>query len=200
MQYRLRLTKLAAIALAGSAFVACAPTTTLEQTWTMAGARNEPPLQRVVTVFTSDNITIRRAGEDQLARDLREKGVEATPSYSILASNEVAESDATRSKLRSLGFDGLVVMNVVERYQQLEYSPASYDWGWGWGWGYGYSGYGAAPYTETVVRIETRAYSLRTNQLVWSALTRTEGEEANKLIDDTSEVVAGALTRRGLAG
>lgn len=200
MQYPVRLTKLAAIALAGLAFAACTPTTTLEQTWTMPAARNEPPLQRVVTVFSSDNVTIRRAGEDQLARDLRKKGVDATPSYAVLASTEPAETDATRSKLRAMGFDGMVVMTIVDRYQQLEYSPASYDWGWGWGWGYGYSGYGAAPYTETVVRIETRAYSLRTNQLVWSALTRTEGDEAGQLIDDTSEVVAGALTRRGLAG
>jgi len=190
--------KLVALALAAVAAAACTPATTLEQTWTTPAARTSAPLTSIVTVFNSDNETIRRAGEDQLARDLRKKGVSATPSYAVIGPNESVDSEATKSRLLSMGFDGMVVMKIVDRYQELEYSPSTFDYGWGYGWGYGY-GYGA-PYTETVVRVETRAYSLRTNQLVWSALTRTEGDDAAELIDDTSSVVAGALTDRGLAG
>ena len=55
-------------------------------------------------------------------------------------------------------------------------------------------------YTETVSRVETSAYSLRTNKLVWSALTKTVGDEAGELLEETSEVVASQLTKRGLAG
>ena len=210
MRYELRdrsssLSRLAAIALAiaGLAVAACGSATTVEQTWTSPTARGQPPLQRVVTVFFSDNETIRRAAEDHLARELYSKGVEATPSYAILRQDEMANREAMKTKLLGMGYDGIVTMRVVDRYQELEYMPSTFDGYWGYAYPYFYSPGSYSPgyaYTETVVRVETSAYSLRTNQLVWSAVTKTRGEEADKVIDDTSRVIATQLTKRGLAG
>jgi hypothetical protein len=209
MRYKLRdrfsVNRLAAAtaAIAGLTLAACAASTTLEQTWTTPTVANQPPLQKVVTVFSSDNVTIRRSGEDQLARDLRAKGVDAMPSYAVLRESEKPESDAVKSKLLAMGYDGIVTMRIVERYQELEYMPSSFGGYWGYGYPYFYYSPGfyspGYAYTETVVRVETNAYSLRTNQLVWSGLTKTRGDEADKLIDDTSRVIARQLTRRGLA-
>jgi len=208
MQYKLRdrisWTRLAAIAIAGLtvAVSACGSATTVEQTWTAPTARNQP-LQRVVTVLFSDNVTVRRAAEDQLARDLRAKGVEATPAYAILRDDELSNREAVKAKLRGMGYDGVVTMRVVDRYQEMEYMPSTFDGYWGHSSAYFYSPGYYSPgytYTETVVRVETSAYSLRTNQLVWSAVTKTRGEEADKVIDDTSRVIATQLTKRGLAG
>jgi hypothetical protein len=207
MQYKLRdrgsLTRLAAIAIAsaGLAAFACGPSTKVEQTWTSPTARTQP-LQKVVTVLFSDNATIRRTAEDRLARDLRAKGVEATPAYAILRDDEMADREKMKAKLLGMGYDGMVTMRVVDRYQELEYMPSTFDGYWGHSYSYfhspGYYSPGYA-YTETVVRVETSAYSLRTNQLVWSALTKTTGEEADELIEDTSQVIATQLTKRGLA-
>jgi hypothetical protein len=191
------------LAIAGLALAACGgPSTTVEQTWTAPTVRSQIPLQRVVTVFFSDNVTMRRAAEDQLARDLLARGVQATPSYAVLDDAELRNRDAVRSKLLKLGYDGIVTMRIVDRFQELEYMPSTFDGYWGYAYPYFYSpGYydPGYMYTETVVRVETAAYSLRTNQLVWSALTKTVGDEANKLIDDTSRVIANQLIRRGLA-
>jgi hypothetical protein len=208
MRYKLRdrfsVNRLAAAAaaIAGLTLAACAASTTIEQTWTTPSAAGQPPLQKVVTVFSSENVTIRRGGEDQLARDLRAKGVDAMPSYAVLREGEKPDSDAVKSKLLAMGYDGIVTMRIVERYQELEYMPPTFDGYWGYAYPYFYSPGFYSPgyaYTETIVRVETSAYSLRTNQLVWSALTKTRGDEADKLIDDTSRVIARQLTRRGLA-
>jgi hypothetical protein len=151
-----------------------------------------------VTVFFSDSVTARRAGEDRLARELLARGVRATPSYMVLGDHELRDTDALRSKLIGMGYDGVVTMRVVESHQELVSMPGTFDGYWGYAYPYFYSpgfyssGY---TYTETVVRMETTAYSLRTNQLVWSALTRTHADEVRDLINDTSRVVADQLTR-----
>src|SRR5262245_34098261 len=63
---------------------ACAASTTVEQTWTSRSVYQDVPLKNVVTVFVSENETIRRSGERRLALDLVARGVEATPAYAIL--------------------------------------------------------------------------------------------------------------------
>ena len=170
--------------------------TTLEQTWTSAAARQQALLQNVVTMFFSENETVRRAGEDQLARDLSKKGVRATPSYAIVQGEGLKDlDDAMKSKLASLGYDGVVAVRVVEKYQELDYMPGMYDSYW---WGYpGYYSSGGY-YTETVVRVETKAYSLRTGEVLWLGLTRTVADDAGTVIGDTSKIVAEQLTHNGI--
>jgi hypothetical protein len=194
---------------------ACAPATTLEQGWTTPSAQTQPPLRRVVTLYSSPTVVMQRAGEDQLAREFTARGVQATPGYAILGIEErralasigtkpqaAAELEAVKAKLRDMGYDGVVTLQIVDREKNL-----LYDWGtWGYPgyWGYGYWDYGYWPgygYTETIYRTEATAYSLRTNQLVWSGLIRSvDPNNADQLINDASKVAANALANRGLAG
>jgi hypothetical protein len=204
MQHLRTLTKL--LAAAGlSVAAACYPSTEVEQTWTSPTAMQQQPLQRVVTVFFSDNETTRRAGEDQLARELLAKGVRASPSYAVLSEQEMPDSEAVKSKLLGMGFDGIVMMRLVDQHQELEYSPSTFSGYWSYGYPYFYSPGFYSPgyaYTETISRVETKAYSLKSGQLVWSAVTKTtsDEEDAKDLIDQTTDVIATQLTRRGLAG
>lgn len=194
---------LLAAALAALLVQACAATTSVEQTWTDPRALQQPPLQQVVTIFFSSNTTLRRSGEDQLARELAAKGVRATPAYAILDDDEIGDLDAIKAKLRAKGYDGVVTMRIADAYQELEYAPGTFTGYWGYASPYFYSpgiydqGY---LYTETVVLVETNAYSLRDDRLVWSALTSTVDGDAKDLINGTSDVVARRLTERGLAG
>lgn len=203
--------RILAVALATLIGAACAPSTTIEQAWRAPITQyqqGQPPLQNVATLFLSNNQAMRRAAEDRLARDLAARGVRATPGYQLVSDAELGDLEAVKDKLRQRGFDGIVTMRIVDREQDLEYVPGGY-WGypgsWG-GWGYpGYYGGGyydpGYAYTETTYRIETNAYSLRTNQLVWSVLTRTvDPDTARELINETTKVIAGELTDRGLAG
>jgi hypothetical protein len=199
-----------ALAIAVGA-AACAPSTTLEQGWMTPHAYNQPPLTRVVTVFVSESAAVRRGAEDKMAQELSARGVMATPAYSVITDQEAsalanlthpqaATLSPVADKLRSMGFDGIVTLRIIERQQNLEYAPGAGYWGtWGY-WG-GYWGYPGYAYTEMVYRTETNAYSLRTNQLVWAGLIKSvDPESAHKLIDDTTKIVASQLTKRGLAG
>jgi hypothetical protein len=206
--------------LAGAIFAAlvvsaCTPTTTLEQGWAAPVHPNQgPSLTRVVTVFVSDSATMRRATEDQLARDLIARGVTASPGYAVLTDSEIqglkaqgqqhdVAMEELKSRLHGLGYDGLVTMRIVDRDKNL----VSYgDWGYpgywdgGW-WGGGYYGYGGYTYTETTYRLETDAYSLPDGRLVWSGLLKSvDPSNAHQLITTSSSIVAKQLTRQNLAG
>jgi hypothetical protein len=91
-----------------------------------------------------------------------------------------------------------VVMRIVDREQELEYMPSTFDMYWG----YAYPGFygNSYAYMADIYRIETSVYSLSTGQLVYSGLTRTwDPDSAAQLIDSTSKVIAGELTKRGLS-
>jgi hypothetical protein len=194
------------IALGFSAVLAaaCGPTTTIDQVWQSGVATTEPPLEKVATLFISDNTTMRHAGEDQLARQLIAQGVQATPGYAIFGDGKVKDLEAMKVQLRQMGYDGVVTMRIVDREQVVESTPATFDGYWGY-WGAGYWGPGVySPgyvYTETIYRIESAAYSLQSGRLVWSALTKTvDPDSAHDLVEDTTEIIAGQLAKRGLAG
>jgi hypothetical protein len=196
------------------AAAACASTTTLEQGWITPTAQNQLPLKKVVTVFSSKVVTMRRAAEEQMAHGLAAKGVVATPGYTVLTDQEATalanltgpptgELAELTARLRKLGYDGIITMRIVDREVNLYSGPGSH---WAYGYGYPYAwgpGYYSPGYvsSETVYRTEAKAYSLVTDQLIWSGLTKTV-DPANtfQLFHSTSKTVAGELTKRGLAG
>lgn len=193
----------AAVALAVAPGAGCATTTTeIEQTW-QAPSAAQTRFTKVLAVYAGKDVTVRRSAEDRLVQRLAAQGVTARPAYAVLTDAEIANLDAAKTKLRAQGFDGVVAMRVVDRETQVEYSPGTFDgyWGvawpyWGYGYGYGYPGYA---YTETIVRIETTAYSLDTNKLVWSALSATtDPASVGEMMNDVTQVVATELGRRGV--
>jgi len=190
-----------ALAIAGISLAACMHTTTVDQAWT--SPTPQPPLHNVVTMFISDNQTMRHAGEDKMAQYLQMHGVKATPSYMLLGDGKPQDVASVKALMRQMGYDGVVTQRIVQRETEVAYAPSTFDGYWGWWGGYwtGYPGYNGYAYTVDIYRLETAAYSLKTNQLLWSVLTRTvDPSTAAKLIDRTSRVVAGDLTARGLAG
>jgi hypothetical protein len=199
---RCKYQELLAAAFAGVLVASCAgPATTIDTVWTSGAARAEAPLRRVVTVFISDNITLRHRGEDELARDLMKTGVEATPGYMVLSegAKDMRDLEPMKARLRDMGYDGIVTMRIVDREETIDAMQSSFDGYWGyWGPYYWDPGY---VYSETIYRIEASAYSLRSGRLLWSALTKTrDPDTAHELLEDTTEIIAGQLVQRGLAG
>lgn len=191
---------------------ACAGSTALETAWVTPNA-NQPPMRKVVTVFVTDTVALRRTGEDKLAQDLAKVGVAATPAYAVLdeatakqlenLEQPKPEMEGVKEKLRGMGYDGVVTMHIINRQAELEYSPGYGGYG---GWGYpGYWGYwDYSPgylYTEYTYRTQTTAFSLQTNKLVWTGLVKsTDPSGAPELVDKTSKIIAQQLTNNGLAG
>jgi hypothetical protein len=173
---------------------ACA-STSIEQQWRAPQATQ---LHRVVTVTHSRDVTIRRTAEDDMAQQLRAGGVDAVPGYRILSDQDYHDREAAKAKLRAAGFDGVVVMRLASKDTSLQYVPGDFGaYGyWGAGWGAGGPGYYEP---ETIVRIETAAYSLQNNRLVYSALSKTiDPNSVSSMVSDVSKKIANAMQKQGV--
>src|SRR5881394_2441578 len=72
--------------------------------------------QKTVTVFVTKDETMRRTVEDKLAAHFPN----AVPSYTILPTVDASDKTQILARLRDAGFDGAVVMRVVDVTTQAE--------------------------------------------------------------------------------
>ena len=85
-------------------------------------------------------------------------------------------------------------MRLVGKQQELQYVPATFGAYWGPAWGM--AGY---VQTETIVRVETTAYSLRDEALVYSALSKTiDPMSVSSLIGEVTKTVSHAMEKQGV--
>lgn len=183
------------LSLAALVVAAGCSTASIESRWR---APNAPELTNVVTLSPAPDGVRRRSIEDRLAHQLAQEGVRAVPGYTVLTEQDRNDRNAMIAKLKADGFDGIVTMRLVDAHQRLAYYPA-FDMYWGYAWGPYWGGGAVVP--ETVVRIEVNAYSLPTEQLVWSALSRSvDPNSSAQAIRDVSKVVSSRLARDRVIG
>lgn len=176
-----------AVALAAGG---CATTTaSIEQAWYSPNLQ-PGTLTNVVTLSPTGESVLSRTAEDQLAQDLNARGIRATPGYRVIPAEARTNRDAALAALRDSGYDGIVTMRFVGATQKLDYYP-TFDMYWGAAWG--------AVYPETIVRIELNAYSLPSNRLVWSAISKSvDPDNIGEVIDDVTEVAAQDLAKHAV--
>ena len=182
---------------------ACA-TSRVEDTWTdpsVAGRRLD--FHKVATVALLQEGALRRVAEDDLARAIETRSseaggsVEAVPSYTLLDVAELADAERTRSKLAAAGFDGAVVVSVVDSHERVTATPGigTTHWGYGGAWMI----HDTVVRTDTIVRVQTNIYSVAEGKLLWSGTSRTlNPRDVSDLIDDVVRDVGGALREQGL--
>lgn len=153
----------------------------------------------------------RRAAEDVLARELRARGADGVPLYSILPDARPDNEAAVRDAFEEAGVEGVVVMRPVDSRRRAAPAPTlfvgtSYSRFWGGYYGLGFAapwtigiGASSSPRSDMIVSVETLVYSLRRNELVWAGTSRTTNPSSvERLIERTAEQTARELERRGL--
>jgi hypothetical protein len=191
----------------------CASSGGFESSWQSPDAT---PLDvdgsKVAAIVMMRGEAARRAAEDVLAAELRARGADGVPLYTILPDAGPDNEAAVRDALEDAGVAGAVVMRPVGSRQRARPAPSptvflgtSYSQFWG-----GYFGFGfGAPWTigvrastpreDTIVSVETLVYSLTQNQLVWAGTSRTTNPSSvERLIERTAAQAARELERRGL--
>ena len=183
-----------------SILCSCA-TTKLKSVWSDPSYQGGP-LLRVFVMGLAKDQRIRRMYEDEFVRQLKTRGTQGIPSYSVIPQDKIGDENFIDAKIRELRVDAVLVTRLVdvktiEKYYppEMYYVPAPYYRGWR---GYYRSGYqymvtpGYMTRDKTVV-LETNLYSAQTDQLIWSALSETflEGSAqslisslVSKLVDD----------------
>jgi hypothetical protein len=120
--------------------------------------------------------TTRHVVEDDMAARFPGKAVQ---SYKVLGDDELkGDEDMYNQKLKAAGFDGVVVMQLVDVNKQTRYVPGSYPvyfGSWRRYWGYSWAGYYDPGYytTDKSYDVEVTVYSLKRDKLIWTATTST---------------------------
>lgn len=183
--------------------VACA-TTSIEDIWVDPEQQGRPlDLQKVATIGMLEEGALRRVAEDELARAIREgrsegSTVEAAPSYTVVDSATLDDTERTRAALAAAGFDGAVVLSIVDQTQRVTATPSAYGgWGYYGRWGMAYDT--GSVRTDTIVRVQTSIYSVKDAKLLWSGTSRTYNpRDIADLVDDVARDVGRALRKQGL--
>jgi hypothetical protein len=174
--------------------------THLANTWQDPAARSIRFNRTLVTFVTNDE-TLRRSVEDKLAASFPG----GTQSYKVIQSPSAADSAGVRRQIADLGFDGAVIMRVVDVDMRATVTSGTYWYGtpyrfgsyWGSGWAYPYDPY-YAYVPDRVVTIETQVYSLKEDAIVWAARSETVNpKSAGKLTDSVIKHVTKAMRKDG---
>jgi hypothetical protein len=157
--------------------------------------------QKVAALVMTSNETMRRDGEDALARELAARGVRGFPGYQLTGGKEVKDSEVLRKKLGEMGIDGAVVMRVIDTREEVNYIPGGPMYGSMWGyWDYGWAMMSSPGYltTDTIVSVETLVYSLRDDKLLWGGVSQTI--DPSNLDSFIKEIAKGASQEMKNAG
>lgn len=168
--------------------------TSIEQSWTAPTAQANR-MHNVVTLYVSHDGSLRRTVEDEMAHKLVKSGILATPSYTLLTPDDLADRSMAKAKLLAGGYDGVVAIRPISKEHEIEYVPGSFDGYWGGYWSYdpGYT------YVETIVRVEVTAFSLQNNQVEWSATSKTvDPDDAQDVVRDVTSLAAKELRKQGI--
>jgi hypothetical protein len=186
--------------------LAACETTTFSSTWKDPNTPTLDPVgKKVAAVFVSRDEAKRRAGETLLANDISRSGAIGVPAYSLVPDSLRGDGDKARAALKEAGATAAVVMRVVGKDQQVNYTPGTtmpaYYGGfgpyWGYGWGSAYSpGYVT---TDTIVSVETLIYSLTQDKLLWASTSRTTNPgNLDQLVTEVANATAQEMVRQGM--
>jgi hypothetical protein len=186
---------------AAAPLTGCWHATRLAATWRDPAA-GPIHFRQPIAVFVSKDAVFRRTMEDKIASHF----ANAVPSYRVLSEVDMTNGAKVLHQLDAAGYDGAIIMDVVNVSNVVTYTPGTYWYGppyysfagyWGTAWGYPYDpGYIS---TNVVVSIETQIYNLRTDKLIWAARSETtDPKSVGKLGDSVLRHVMQELQKEGL--
>ena len=177
-----------AIAVALLLAVACAPTTEVVNSWADPSA-GQVRFTKVLVACPNKDAGTRRTVEDALAKRIKN----ATPSYQFLTEADLQDREAAKAKVKAGGFDGAVIMTLVNVDRTTTYVPGQayavpsyYGTMWG-GWGYGWSTYYDPGYVQEnqYVDFDTNVYQVENEKLIWASRSQTVNpSNVGSLVDE----------------
>ncbi|ULQ55570.1 hypothetical protein KJS94_13035 [Flavihumibacter rivuli] len=185
--------------------ISCGPSTQIVKSWRDPGTTITPDsYNKVLVVGLLKNETSRRVLEDQLVAGMGGKGV-ASYNYYIEKDLTQDKANSFKDKLLADGFDGAIVMRLVNIEKETSYVPgtASYPGYYGGFGPYYYSSWNAfySPgyyTTDKIYNVETNVYSLKQDKLIWTGITSTVNpSKVDKAINEIVTVIKDKMKSEG---
>lgn len=186
----------------------CSQSNKITDSWVNPDATKESIKFKKVAVFGLVMKTAnRKIIEEELARRL--VNTIAVPSYKVVSDDDISKPDVIKAKLAEQGFDGALILRLIDIEKRESYSPGAYpsyysSFGGYYGYSYGYmyaytQDYGGQYMTDQIVTAEVVIYSLSSDKLIWTGETMSMNpNDLEKTIADLSENVKKALIDDGL--
>lgn len=160
------------------ALISCTPSTQIVSSWKdPASSMDIKGVNKILVVALVKNPSVQRSVEDKLVSIMKAKGV---PSYNYLTDEMVSENGKLVEKLKSDGFNGVLIMRLMDVEKETSYVPGSTSYPGYYGSYYGYYRHAAPMYndpgyykTDKHYNVETTVYTTNPDKLVWTATTKT---------------------------
>lgn len=188
--------------------------TKISQSWVEPD--NKKSYNDILIIGISESELTRRSYESYFVKELRRIGVESEASYKLIKSSDKIQRDTVAKAVKGMGIDAVITTHMVAIDEETIYRPATgYVYGGGYGVGYGGGYYGSLhsyyPYVNSYVNqpgyttthktytIETNLYDVESEELVWSARSRTfSPESADEVIVDLTKLLIKDLKDKNL--
>ena len=187
----------------------CAPKQThIVDLWSDPSVSRDP-MHRVVVVAVKKDPIRRRQWEDAFVAELRDRHIDAVPSYQI-SPNAIPDSATMADRLSRDHFDGVLMVRQSGQQERQQYVPPSsyigragvvYNPFWGT-YRTVYREYVTPGYVENeqLLWYRTTVYDLRRDaQEVWTAATRTRNPYSQQAVrDEIAGLIVPAMGRSGV--
>lgn len=194
--------KLALIVLVGLGAWGCA-STQLVNSW-QDPRFSGPPLNKIMVIGVTKQAGIRRTFEDELARQLHARGVQAVASYTLIPEDGEVPKDRLAQAVNQSGVEGVLISRLVKVEQDAQIYPGGYT-----GPPFGFYGFYSSSwigfyepprvYAYDVVTSETNLFDARSDTLIWSGTTETfSPRDIRKDTRDFASVIIQALAANKL--
>jgi hypothetical protein len=187
---------LAALLVLSALTIGCSSPTEVSTVWKTS--QPLPKMDKIVTLVVNASSVERRAGEDELARNLPAgKGIVG---YTLVSDEDLKNRDKVKQILSKSDADGVLVVRLVAVDKTSTYYPPNYAAGYPY-YNY-YSSYAVSPgYTQinSEIHTEISLYSVSTQQLLWGAQGSTfNPDNIRDFMKQVAQASAKELQKQGL--
>lgn len=182
--------------------------TKLSQVWSDPDANKT--YHNLLIIGVAESEQNRRAYESHFVAELEAIGVKAVASYKLIKSDVKIDRESVGKAIKGLDIDGVLVTHLIGVDEETIYRP-SMDYMPMYGGGY-YGGlYSYYPHVNTYVHrpgyytthetvmLETNLYDVESEELVWSAHSRTfSPESVDEIIVDLTKLIIKDLQSKHL--
>jgi len=201
------MSKVAVFTIGALLLVSCT-NTKISQSWVEPG--NKRVYKDLLIIGIGESEHNRRAYESYFVEELKARGIEAEASYTMIRQNEDIDRNTVVKAIEGKDIDGVIVTHMVAVDEETVYRP-SMDYMPMYGGGY-YGGlYSYYPHVNTYVNqpgyytthdtytLETNLYDVETEEMVWSARSRTfSPESVTEVVVDLTKLLINDLEEKNL--
>ncbi|HTN43189.1 MAG TPA: hypothetical protein VMN77_05255 [Nitrospiria bacterium] len=172
----------AAMTLFGAILLSSCASTQVTAAWRDDAYTQTP--QKALVLLVTGKPTLLRVFEDEFSRQLKTRGIEAVPGYSLLPLDRKLDKEEIAAAAEKIHADTVLITRLVDKKSYETYYPGSvyathpgaYNPGWNDYYSRGFDYYQATPgYTvqRDILYVETQLYDVSNQHLIWSVMTET---------------------------